>query len=680
MSELDKDKTVSVPNALELLNTPVWIWDMEEERILWGNASCMDMWGADDLLQLQKMNFENQPLSHQFRKMAERFREGVSVEEEQTFSIGGTPTTVTCQCQGIDIKGYQLTALVEVRQISRSPLDANTQSSIEALQHTPAMVSIHHLNGQCAMRNPAAMRSFGFLDPNDSATLYERICDPSVAEQLKKKMEQDSPFSAEIMTVTRQGDRWHHFDARLIRNEHNNRVILVNELDIHQRKMASDQAHKLAYFDPLTGLPNRVAFAHRVDDILLGLIHSQDHSALVMFININNFSDVNSTFGFAAGDELLKDVGKRLTESLTTADIVSRIGADKFAIVNKTETDANNLQQFISQIIQLFTKPFEVLEHAYLVGVRIGISLIPEHAQSEMESSRVTDIALNHARNKGRNGWVLYNHRMSIETFDKTQRVQQLYEAMAKGQFMLYFQPQINLKSGRMVGAETLLRWKQEDGSFVSPAEFIPLAEQMGVIKEITRWVIREACRLNRGWADKGLGPIRIAVNISGAEFSDEMFIEMVQGALFHSGLEPNFLELEVTETALVDDIELAISTLNKLKEIGVEIAIDDFGTGHSSMNYLKQFPVDRLKIDKSFVDNAHTDERDLAIVEAILTMASTFNVATIAEGIEYPEQVNVLKDKQCEEGQGYHFAKPLSVSDFETFLMNEVAKSKATA
>ena len=671
MSVVHDNKTIVVPNALELLNTPVWIWDMEAENIIWGNPSCLELWGAETIQHLQQMDFTNQPLRKQFKEMSQRFREGLSVEEEQVFSIGGTPTTVTCQCQGIDIDGYALTTLVEVRQVARSPQDANVQSSIEALQHTPAMVSIFNLDGVCLMRNPAAMRTFGFLNPNETETIFDRICDENVAEDLRQNISRGTSFSAEIMTATKQGERWHHFDARIILNQHNSRVILVNELDVHKRKMASDQAYRLAYYDPLTELPNRVAFANRVEDVLLGLTHNLDQSALVVYININNFSDVNSTFGFAAGDKLLQDVGQRLIQRLPDVEIVSRIGADKFAIVHQMSTDATQLQQFINRIIELFDAPYQVLDHAYLAGVRMGIALIPEHAQSETEASRVTDIALNHAKDKGRNAWVLYNSRMSIATFEKTRRVQQIYEAMAKGQFMLYFQPQINLATGDMIGAETLMRWRQEDGNFVSPAEFIPLAEQMGVINDITRWVIREACRLNRSWADKGFGPFRIAVNISGAEFDDPDFVGMVKDALFSSGLDPHLLELEVTETALVHDIEQAVDVLNRIKELGVEVAIDDFGTGHSSLNYLKCFPVDRLKIDKSFVDEIRSgDEQDMAIIKAIMNMAASFGMSTIAEGIEHAEQAEVLHANGCHEGQGYHFSKPLSVADFENLMM----------
>jgi len=667
----DKKDTIVVPNALELLNTPVWIWDLEAEHIIWGNPSCLELWGADSMAQLQQMDFSNQPVRKQFKEMSDRFRQGLSVEEEQVFSIGGTPTTVTCQCQGIDIDGFDLTTLVEVRQVARSPLDANVQSSIEALQHTPAMVSIYNLDGVCLMRNPAAMRSFGFLQPDEQEKIYDRICQDDVKADIKKNLDRGTSYSGEIMTKTKQGERWHHFDARIILNQNNSRVILVNELDVHKRKMASDQAYRLAYYDTLTHLPNRVAFANRVDDILLGLTHNKEASALVLFLNVNNFSDVNSTFGFGAGDELLRDIGQRLSENLPEIEIVSRIGADKFAIVYQMSADASELERFVGRVVELFDTPFQIMEHAYLVGVRMGISLIPEHAQSETEASRVTDLALNHAKHKGRNAWVLYNHRMSIETFEKTQRVQQLYEAMAKGQFMLYFQPQINLETGRMVGAETLMRWQREDGKFVSPAIFIPLAEQMGVIQDITRWVIRESCRLNRNWSDKGLGDIRVAVNISGAEFSDPNFVEMVKDAIFHSGMKPELLELEVTETALVDDFEQAIATLNSVKALGVEVAIDDFGTGHSSLNYLKCFPLDRLKIDKSFVDELQRgDTSDLAIVKAILDMAEAFDIETIAEGVEHAEQAEILKNIGCREAQGYYFSKPVSVSEFERLLM----------
>jgi len=604
--------------------------------------------------------------------MAERFRFGETVEEEQVFSMSGRPTTVTCQCQGIDISGYELTALVEVRQVATGSMDTNIQSSIEALQHTPAMVSLHRLDGLSIMRNPSAMRCFGYLDAKAPDRLQDRINDPEVAKRLFSSLEKGVPFSEELLTETRQGVRWHHFDARIILNENNHRVVLVNELDIYQRKVAADTAHQLAYFDTLTGLPNRVAFSNRVEDILLGLLHIKEQSALIIYIDINNFSDVNSTFGFAAGDKLLYDIGQRLVESLKDMEIVARVGANKYAIAHYIDYEAQSFQYLVNNILMQFEKPFEVLKHSYLVGIRMGISIIPEHAQSETEASRVTDIALNHAKKKGYNSWVLYNYRMTIATTEKTQRVQQIYEAMAKGHFMLYFQPQIDLKSGDIVGAETLLRWRMEDGKFVSPAEFIPLAEQMGVINDITRWIIREACRLNRGWNKKGLGPLRIAVNISGGEFSDTNFVDVVRLSLEHTGLDPALLELEVTETALVSDMSKATETLKELKKLGVELAIDDFGTGHSSLSYLKQFPVDRLKIDKAFIDNIHTDQEDLAITQTIIGLGEALGLMIIAEGIEYEEQAELLRNEACHEGQGYHFARPLPVSEFEAFLMRK--------
>ncbi len=667
---LEDEQDVYVDNALELLNTPVWIWDLEAHGIIWANASAVALWGANNLEQLLLMDFSNEPFWKGFCDMAERFRYGETVEEEQIFTMSDRPNTVTCQCQGIGIDGYELTALVEARQVSSSPMDTNVQSSIEALQHTPAMVSLHRIDGESIMRNPAAMRCFGFLNPNDPDSIFDRISEPEIAKRLVAALEKGVPFTEELLTETRQGSRWHHFDARIILNENNHRVVLVNELDIHQRKVAADNAHTLAYYDNLTNLPNRVAFSNRVEDMLLGLLHIKDQSALIIYINVINFSDVNSTFGFAAGDKLLIDIGQRLEQSLPDVEIVSRVGADKFAIAHYIIYEAKSLRQLVKKILGLFDVPFNVLEHTYLVGIRMGVALIPEHAQSETEASRVTDIALNHAKNKGRNTWVLYHHRMTIATTEKTQRVQQIYEAMAKGHFMLYFQPQIDLKTGSVTGAETLLRWRMEDGTFVSPAEFIPLAEQMGVINDITRWIIREACRLNKGWNNKGFGPLRVAVNISGSEFSDENFIDVVKLSLEHTGLEPALLELEVTETALVSDMSKATETLHGLKALGIELAIDDFGTGHSSLSYLKEFPVDRLKIDKAFIDNIHNTTEDLAITRTIIGLGQALGLSIIAEGIEHEEQADILRDEACHEGQGYFFSRPLPVSEFEAFLM----------
>lgn len=667
---IEEDKDGNVHNALELLNTPVWIWDLTAEHIIWANPSAIALWGANNLQQLLEMDFSNEPLNTEFRKMAERFRHGESVEEEQVFSISGQPTTVTCQCQGIEINECERAALVEVRQISKGTKDINIQSSIEALQHTPAMVSLHRLDGVSVMRNPAAMHCFGYLDPDNPCNLRERIADEEVSRRLFESLEKGVPFSEELMTITKQGERWHHFDARIILNENNNRVVLVNELDIHARKTAADTAHQLAYFDTLTKLPNRVAFSNRIEDMLLGLLHVKEQSAVIINIDINNFSDVNSTFGFVAGDKLLCDIGQRLQKSLPEIEIVARVGANKYAIAHYINYEAESFQLLTNKIIGLFEKPFKVLEHSYLVGIRMGISLIPEHAQTETEASRVTDLALIDAKKEGNNCWVLYNHRMTIATAEKTQLVQQIYEAMAKGHFMLYFQPQIDLKTGKVIGAETLLRWRMEDGSFISPAEFIPLAEQMGVITDITRWIIREACRLNTGWNDKGLGPLRIAVNISGDEFSDDNFVDTVRLSLEQTGLDPSLLELEVTETALVSDMGKATETLTALKALGVELAIDDFGTGHSSLSYLKQFPVDRLKIDKAFINNIHNNEEDLAITQTIIGLGQALGLMTIAEGIEYKEQAELLCNEYCHEGQGYYFSKPLPVSEFEAFLM----------
>jgi len=666
----DTNQEQYIENALELLNTPVWIWDFEAQNILWANASAITLWQETSLELLLIKDFSNEPVRSVFLELAERFRYGETVEEETIFTISDNSNNVTCQAQSIEVKNYNLTALVEVRQVSSSPMDVNVQSSIEALQHTPAMVSLHRVNGDSIMRNPAAMRCFGFMNPKSPDSLFDRICETEITDRIASALEKGVPFTEELLTETRQGPRWHHFDARIILNENNNRVVLVNELDIHQRKVAADTAHELAYYDSLTKLPNRVSFSNRINDMLLGLLHIKEQSAVVIYLNINNFSDVNSTFGFSSGDKLLIDIGNRLKQSIPEVEIVARVGADKFAIAHHINYQAESLQLLIKKVLSLFDEPFEVLGHAYLVGIRMGVALIPEHAQSETEASRVTDIALNHARNKGRNTWVLYNSRMIIATTEKTQRVQQLYEAMAKGHFMLYFQPQICLETNEVIGAETLLRWRMEDGTFIPPSEFIPLAEQMGVINDITRWIIREACRLNKNWSSKGLGRFRIAVNISGDEFSDDNFVDMVRISLEQTGLEPELLELEVTETALVSDMQKATEILHQLKSLGIELAIDDFGTGHSSLSYLKQFPVNRLKIDKAFIDNIHTSNADLAIVRTILGLAGALGLSTIAEGIEHEEQADLLRYEGCHEGQGYYLSRPLPVSEFEAFLM----------
>lgn len=551
-------------------------------------------------------------------------------------------------------------------------MESNLQISVEALQHTPAMVSLHRINGVTIMRNPSAMNCFGFINPDTPDCLFDRISNPEVRQRLESAINNHETFTEELLTETRQGHRWHYFDVRIILDESNQSLLLVNELDIHQRKLASDRAYKLAYYDRLTQLPNRVAFANRINDMLLQLLHIKGKTGLIIYLNILHFSDVNSTFGFDAGDKLLIDVGKRLQESLPEVELVSRVEGDKFGIALFIKDTTEAIQAIIDKIAGLFARPFDVLGHSYLLSIRMGLSLMPEHAHSETEASRVTDIALNHTKNKGRNTWVLYDPNMTIEITAKTRRVQQLYEAMAKGYFQLFFQPQINLKTRKISGVETLLRWRMEDGSFVSPSEFIPLAEQLGVIHDITRWVLMESCRLNKSWQDRGFGNIRISVNISGKEFTAKNFVDLVRQSLELTELDPSLLELEVTETALVSDMDKATETLHQLRDLGVELAIDDFGVGHSSLAYLKRFPIQRLKIDKVFVNNSNLSDKDLAVIRSIISLAEAFDLSVIAEGIETLELADMMCNENCQEGQGYYFSEPLSTYDFEVYLQQQ--------
>lgn len=440
-------------------------------------------------------------------------------------------------------------------------------------------------------------------------------------------------------------------------------VVSVVE-DISERKQAEDQLTKLAHYDALTDLPNRALFYDRLTHALAEAKRNQ-WIVGVMFIDVDRFKNINDTLGHAIGDILLQQVSRRLTESVRTSDTIGRLGGDEFAIVLFNISASGDADVVAQKIMASFSRPFLLDKAEVFVTTSIGITLYPNDGIDPDALIRNADVAMYRAKEEGRNTYEFYVPGMNASAAKRLDMEVMLRRAVERREFVLHFQPKIALKDGRIVGVEALIRWNCGELGLVPPMEFIPLAEETGLIVPIGEWVLKTACAQNKAWREQGLPPLLMAVNLSARQFQQKNLMEMIAGVLDETGLDPRFLELEITESMIMQHAERSSAILRRLHEIGVQLSIDDFGTGYSSLAYLKRFPVQRLKIDKSFVRDITTDADDAAIVTAVIAMAKSLKLKVVAEGVETKEQLAFLARLRCDEYQGYYFSKPLPAAEF---------------
>ncbi|MBM4146247.1 MAG: EAL domain-containing protein [Nitrospira sp.] len=452
----------------------------------------------------------------------------------------------------------------------------------------------------------------------------------------------------------------------------NNRGEIIAKIttceDVSERKRNEETIRNLAFYDSLTGLPNRSLFIDRMLQELAKAKRQRQMMA-VIFIDLDRFKVINDTLGHATGDLLLQAVAKQLKESIREGDTVSRLGGDEFLLLFPDITQVKDASFIAEKIVHKFSEAFMVNDKELYISASLGISIFPDNSDSTETLIKHADTAMYYAKQQGRNNYQFYSPKIDAYTTKKIEIEANLRKAIANNELMLYYQPQFNLTDGKITGAEALLRWQNLEQGAISPAEFIPIAEETGLIQPIGEWIFRTVCRQIKQWQEARLQNIRISVNVSMNQFRQNNFIEILIGILKEMDIQPDCIEVEITESAIMHDTGLTTTMLNELRSHGIKIAIDDFGTGYSSLSYLKYLPISRLKLDQSFVHSLGINPNDEAISRAIIAMAHSLSLQVVAEGVENADQLMFLKTYDCDEVQGFLFSKALAADDFIKFV-----------
>jgi diguanylate cyclase (GGDEF)-like protein len=425
------------------------------------------------------------------------------------------------------------------------------------------------------------------------------------------------------------------------------------------RRQAEERVRHLAHYDELTGLPNRSMFNEQLARALT-LARRYSKPLAVLFIDLDRFKIINDTLGHDAGDRVLTEIAERLHGCLRDSDTVGRLGGDEFVVLIEELPEPMHVAAVAQKILAAVAAPFILEAQEFHVTASIGISTYPEDSEDISTLLKNADIAMYRAKEQGKNNYQFYSAQMNVHSIERLALESNLRRALERNEFLLYYQPKIDISSGRVTGVEALIRWQQPGKALLAPGQFIPLAEETGLIVPIGEWVLKTACARCKLWQKQGLQPLRVAVNLSARQFAHESLLQDVARILTQTGLDPSFLELEITESMVMHKPEQAVALLNELKAMGIHLSIDDFGTGYSSLNYLKRFPIDSLKIDRLFIRDIPADTDDAAITRAIISMAHSLRLKVIAEGVETAEQLRFLREHGCDEMQGYHFSPPL--------------------
>jgi diguanylate cyclase (GGDEF)-like protein/PAS domain S-box-containing protein len=524
--------------------------------------------------------------------------------------------------------------------------------------------------------NPALANIYGFDSTDELVASLRDIgrqlyVDPQRREEFMRIVRARGSVSGfESQVYRKNGDIiWISENARAVFDDDGKLVSYEGTVeDVTERKLYQARIEQQANYDTLTGLANRSLLQDRLEQALL-TASSYGTRVAVAFVDLDRFKYINDSLGHHVGDELLRTMADRLESCVRDCDTVARLGGDEFVVLITGQTAPDLVRNIVERMLAIVTQPW-ITEHGeFNVSCSIGVALYPNDGADAQTLLKHADSAMYRAKESGRNNFQFFTRELNALMTERLAMESSLRRALERDQFLLHYQPRVDLHTGRIIGAEALIRWKLPEQGIVPPGKFIPLAEETGLIVPIGKWVLKAACAQNKAWQDAGLEPIVVSVNVSARQFRQDNLVRTVSEVLEETGLDSRYLELELTESMVMHDAAQLVAMLTELKRLGVQIAVDDFGTGYSSLSYLKRFPVDRLKVDRSFVEHLATDSDDATIVRAIITLGHNLGLKVVAEGVELQEQVNFLRLNHCDEAQGFLYSRPIGNIELATKL-----------
>ncbi|MBF0565793.1 MAG: EAL domain-containing protein [Nitrospirae bacterium] len=545
-----------------------------------------------------------------------------------------------------------------------------------AVEHSISSILITDTNGNIEFVNQKFTESTGYtlaeVKGRNPRIFKSNLHGPDFYKRFWDEIKSGREFRSDMCNRKKNGEfYWQHVSVSPIKDQNGNITHFLSvTIDDIERRRAEERLKQLAHYDMLTGLPNRSLFEDRLEQTILQAKRF-NFTFAIAFLDLDGFKLVNDTYGHNTGDLLLKEVAIRLSNAVRNSDTVARMGGDEFQILLSKITQPSDAASVVKKIISSINEPFFINGQKCAVGVSTGISIFPNDGDSIEVLTKNADLAMYKVKEHGKNNYMFYEHTMDV-VLDRINIESALKRAISENEFLLYYQPQIDINNGKSVGCESLIRWKHPEIGLISPDKFIPIAEETGLIVQIGKWVTRTACMQNKKWLDMGLPVQRISVNLSTLQFKQIDLVQMITNILKETGMPAEYLGIEITESGVMQDVDESVRMMNEFKKLHVKITIDDFGTGYSSMYYLKRFPVDILKIDQNFIKNCTTNPTDAVITSTIISMAHSLNIRVIAEGVETVEQLELLRTFNCDEVQGYIFSKPVPAADFTELLEEE--------
>ncbi|HET6472183.1 MAG TPA: PAS domain S-box protein [Pseudomonadales bacterium] len=549
-----------------------------------------------------------------------------------------------------------------------------------AFENAPIGMLLTDTDGYIFQANHFAMQALAYSESEMVGSHISRLVPPQERQSLKDTFDRLQHRSGNVFRSERRMlckdsiEIWTNFHVVLQRSEDGAPLYFIVQIaDITEMKRSAEQMERMAFYDTLTDLANRRLFGDRLEQAIAHAQRTGTYAAL-LYLDLDQFKRVNDTLGHEAGDELLREVARRLTHCVRSEDTVARPGGDEFTILLYDIASPGDAGAVAEKILGRLRAPITISGHHLVVTTSIGITIIPSDSVQPNILTKNADLAMYRAKERGRNNYQYFAEEMNTKAQSRLRTENELREALEANRFELFYQPKVRLADQRITGVEALIRWHHPERGLLTPDKFISVAEETGVIVGIGAWVIQQACIAARDLTEQTGAPIQVAVNISTRQFRDPNLVNTVRRCIREAGIDPAQLEVEITETMLMDDAEAAAFTVERLHELGIKLAIDDFGTGYSSLNYLKRFPIDTVKIDRSFVMEIPKNPDDMAITAAVISMAHRLSLVVVAEGVETTEQLKFLSEHDCEYGQGYYFSKPLPFNEIQRFFDPSVA------